>query len=182
MTAIRSPERGRMKGDAALVDIPDARDLSTSRPVPPLSGRVTGVDEPDNPKSFIAAPDSDVSRQAVAIPFATATQRSFAAVADQFNALARFGSDRPTLSPADGAELTVDTRDRYEGLFIRDGFIQVDQHRFHDTLEFVRADGAIRAKAVALGYGAQAQAVAVTSVPGGYVGRFGGHDIYVATT
>jgi hypothetical protein len=123
-----------------------------------------------------------MTQPAATVPFAAGAQRTFAAPGDQFNALTRFGSATPVLSPKDLAQATAERRKRYESIFVHDGVIQFDQHRIIDVLDFLRADEAIRAKAVALGYGAQAQAVPVTSVPGGYVGRFGGHDIYAATT
>jgi hypothetical protein len=135
----------------------------------------------DQPYST-AGSESDMTPPAVTAPFAAATQRTLAAAGDQFNALTQFGSAKPVLSAKDRASAIIERGKLYEGLFVRDGVIQLNQHGLLSVLEFLRADAAIRAKAVALGYGVEAQAVAVESVPGGYVGRFGGHDIYAAAT
>jgi hypothetical protein len=105
-----------------------------------------------------------------------AEQKSFIAAGDQFTALARFGRESAH------AVLVANEPYRqsgFENAFIKDGVIAIDAHgNLKSYLEYVRAVEAIQAKAVVLGYGAQAQAVPIDSVPGGYVGRFGGHDIY----
>ena len=126
-------------------------------------------------------PEGNVKIEA-AIPFATATQRSFAAAGNQFAVLTQFGSARPDAAPiGDRVTATNDARQRYQDIFVRDRVIQFDQNGYRGVQEYLRAAEVIRAKAVALGYGPLSESVDITSVPGGYVGRFGGHDIYAAS-
>jgi hypothetical protein len=115
---------------------------------------------------------------------AAATQQYFAAAGNQFNALTRFGSEGAgAVSIEDRARATEQRRIEYERVFRRDGILEIDANgrRLPGVADYFRAVEEIQAKALALGYGAQSKAVPITSVPGGYVGRFGGHDIYAAT-
>jgi len=133
-------------------------------------------------KYSIAGSAGDVTLQAVPTLSASATHLSFTAASNQFNALTRFGSEgADAVSIEDRARATALRRKEYESVFLRDGVLEIDSHGgLRDYLKYSRAVEAIRAKAAALGYGAQSQAVPITSVPGGYVGRFGGNDIYAA--
>ena len=124
----------------------------------------------------------DATLQAVPTQSAATTQLSFAVAGNQLNALARFGAEG-----ADGVSLecrTLATEHRlreYESRFVRDRVLEINANGLiPGIVEYLRAAEAIQAKAAALGYGAQSQTVPITSVPGGYVGRFGGHDIYAA--
>jgi hypothetical protein len=112
-------------------------------------------------------------------------QRAFAAAGDQFNALRRFASvgGAQGLSIEERAKATRQRMHEFETAFVRLGAIEVDAHgSLRDEIKYARAVEAIQAKALALGYGAQSTAVPITSVPGGYVGRYEGHDIYAATS
>jgi hypothetical protein len=182
-TTESTTDLGSQQGDVRPIDAPNGNyGVATTGPVTISSPGAAGAVESGDHTYSTAAPYSSTMPPAMPIPFAATAQRTFAAAGDQFNALTRFGTDRAPLSPKDRAQAIAEQRKVYEGIFVRGGVIEFDQHRIHDLFTFLRADEAIRAKAVALGYGAAAQAVPVTSVPGGYVGRFGGHDIYAATT
>jgi hypothetical protein len=110
-----------------------------------------------------------------------ATQLSFAAAADQLRALSEFGPRGSDAVSAEDRERAVARRRKeYESTFIRDGAIRLDSNGLLEFVAWSHAVEAIRAKALALGYGALSQTVPITSVPGGYVGRFGGNDIYAA--
>lgn len=124
----------------------------------------------------------DATLQAVPTLSAAATQLSFAAAVNQLNALARFGAaGGDGVSPECRARATELRVREYESRFIRDRVIEINANGLvPGIIEYLRAAEAIQAKAAALGYGAQSQTVPITSVPGGYVGRFGGHDIYAA--
>jgi hypothetical protein len=75
----------------------------------------------------------------------------------------------------------LDRRKKYESIFVKEGVIEIDSSgNIREHLKYARAVEEIRAKAAALGYGALSQSVPITDVRGGYVGRFGGHDIYVS--
>ena len=110
----------------------------------------------------------------------TLTRQSFAAASDQFNAMARFGFEKigsvfTGNSDNDPATISKARLDR----FLEGGVFTIDQHGdLHDYFDYTRAVEAIQAKAVALGYGPQSKAVPIDTVPGGYVGRYIGHDIY----
>ena len=114
---------------------------------------------------------------------AAASQQSFAAAGNQFNALMRFGSqgaDRASIE--ERARLMEERRRHFESVFVHERILEIDANFLNpEFIEYQRAVDAIRAKAAALGYGPQSLSVPITSVPGGYVGRFGGHDIYAAT-
>jgi hypothetical protein len=182
-TVERRTDDGSQQGDVGPVDAPNGNySLATSGPVTVSSPGTTGVVESGEQTYAVIGPYSYMTPPAMPIPFAGPTQQTFAAAGDQFNALTRFGTDRAPLSLEDRVQATEERRKLYETIFVRNGFIEFDQHGITDVLAFLRADAAIRAKAVALGYGALAQSVPVTSVPGGFVGRFGGHDIYAAAT
>jgi hypothetical protein len=119
-----------------------------------------------------------VTPQAAPVLSASVSQLSFRTATDQLSALTRFGSEATAVvSIEDKRRPTA----QFERVFLRDGAFEIDSHGdLRDYLKYARAVEAIQAKAVALGYGAQSQAVPITSVPGGYVGRFGGNDIYAA--
>lgn len=155
-----------------------AAKTTTNAPVIASSPQGTGAGESGDHTDPVAKPHDYVTPAATPIPLAAAVQQTFTAAGEQFHALTRFGTGRAPLSPEDRIQAIAEQRKLYEGIFIGGGSIEFDQHRIVDLLAFLRADEAIRAKAVALGYGAEAQTVPVTFVPGGYVGRFGGHDIY----
>lgn len=142
-------------------------------------GAEANVADCEHPSVGIAR---DVTLQAVPTLSAATTQMSFAVAGNQLNALARFGAEG-----ADGVSLECQARAteqrlrEYENRFLRDRVFEINANGALPKIgEYLRAVEAIRAKAVALGYGAEAQTVPITSVPGGYVGRFGGHDIYAA--
>jgi hypothetical protein len=124
----------------------------------------------------------DVLLQAMPTLSTAATQLSFVAAGNQFNALTRFGSEAGDAASTEYRTKGVaQSRNEYERIFLRDRVVEINANGLvPGVAEYIRAVNAIRAKAVALGYGAQAQSVPITSVPGGYVGRFGGHDIYAA--
>lgn len=125
-----------------------------------------------------ATTDPAVDVAPLVAPFRStgAEQKSFVAAGDQFTALARFGRE--------GANAVVVFNEPHrksglENAFIKDGVVAIDAHgNLKSYLDYARAVEAIQAKAVVLGYGAEVQAVPIDSVPGGYVGRFGKHDIY----
>lgn len=84
-----------------------------------------------------------------------ATQIALVTAVRQLSGLIRFGSDNATLKSKGALQQTV--------------------------VGYLRATLEIRAKAALLGYGPESKNVPITGVPGGYVGRFGGNDIYAAT-
>ncbi len=133
-------------------------------------------------KSYIAGSAGHATLEAVPTLSAAATQMSFAAAANQFNVLTRFGTEGANaVSIDDRARATAERRNEFESIFIRDGMISIDSNGgIRVIVEYLHAVEVIRAKAAALGYGAQSQTVPITEVPGGYVGRFGGNDIYAA--
>jgi len=133
-------------------------------------------------KTSSADSDDDVTQQAAPTPSAAALQRSFVAASSQFNALARFGSAAAdAFSLEDQARAWELKQKEFKNAFLHDKALEIDSHGdLRDYLKYLRAVEAIRVKAAALGYGAESQAVPINSVPGGYVGRFGGNDIYAA--
>jgi hypothetical protein len=117
----------------------------------------------------------DGRKQAVPALPAGAAQMSFAAAGDQLNALRRLRFEGPN-----EAEALAQRRNLYQRTFISGGAIELDSSgAIRSILEERRAIEAIQKKAAALGYGEQAT-VSFLSVAGGYVGRYGGHDIYAA--
>ncbi|HEX3482359.1 MAG TPA: hypothetical protein VHT91_45395 [Kofleriaceae bacterium] len=143
--------------------VKQARDVA--QPVP---GHVRGMPPP-------AAP-------ATLRPLVTVTRQSVVAAGDQFNAMAHPGFDRASVF-AIGDRVQDSAGRSKAGLdrFIQDGAFAVDQHGgVSDYLDYLRAVEAIQAKAVTLGYGAQAKAIPIDTVPGGYVGRYERNDIYAA--
>ncbi len=123
---------------------------------------------------------ADATLQPLSFRSAAAMQQSFAAADTAFTALTRFGYEvAQTVPIEDRVRAMAQIRKQQESAFIRNGIIEIDSSgSYRDIQEYWRAVEAIRAKAVALGYGAQSQTIPIVSVPGGYVGRFEGNDIY----
>lgn len=130
----------------------------------------------------VSRPVAEPATPAISAQSGAAMNPSFVAALDQFNALARFGVSAGDMVSENGrAHLSAEKSKALKDAFIHHGMVEIDAHGgFADYLKYARAADAIRAKAAALGYGVAAQAVPILPAPGGYVGRFGGHDIYAA--
>lgn len=86
-----------------------------------------------------------------------------------------------TSDAAEEVSLRAERSRAWKEAFLKNGVLEIDSHGgVADYLKYARAVDAIRAKAATLGYGPGSEAVPILPVPGGYVGRFGGHDIYAA--
>jgi hypothetical protein len=68
----------------------------------------------------------------------------------------------------------------HEGLIRPISLKLLAQHYHVNSLRALLAAVKIRAKASVLGYGSGSEAISITPVPGGYVARFEGNDIYAA--
>lgn len=118
-------------------------------------------------------------QQSIASDFPVATRLVLDAAASQFIGLTRFeayGTDAltdPFRASAGGLTGLKDS-------FIHDGVVEIIRGRAASFASYLHAVDVIRKKAAALGYGPEADAVPIDYVTGGYVGRFGGHDIYAA--
>jgi hypothetical protein len=131
----------------------------------------------------IGHPDDRVGFSLKSMPTSSraAVQLASAAAQHQFQALVLYGVGTNTASAAASLALTpAESRKGLKRAFIDRGFIEFDSNGFNDLSKYSAAANAIRAKAAALGYGAEANSVEITAVPGGYVGRFGGNDIYAS--
>lgn len=130
-----------------------------------------------------AAPSS-LAADAAATPRLESDMTAFsvagAAALSQFATLTRFGnSSSNAVSAAEQARLGSEA---LREQFFRKGRLDFLPHgRVADDLGYRESARAIREKAVQLGYGDMVQSVPIRSVAGGYVGRFGGHDIYAAS-
>jgi len=107
---------------------------------------------------------------------ATTAHLSLSAAAHQLNTMTQKVNVASTTISAQTSAASLEAKNA----FVLNGSVTFDpNHQVFSLLEYTNAVKAIQAKAVALGYGAQAQSVSVTGVPGGYVGQFSNNDIYV---
>ncbi len=109
-----------------------------------------------------------------------ATRLSLVAASNQLQSLALHA---PHLPGGEAGETPrtrrLKLREDLKHAFINEGFAELSANHNISIAAVVWASSAIRAKAAALGY-TNVDAVEITSVPGGFVGRFGGNDIYAA--
>lgn len=125
--------------------------------------------------------DRKVGRSLSSMPTLSkaATQLAAIAAQHQFQTLSLYGVGE-NVSAAAAARPLRDPKKALKQAFIDGGFMEFDSNGLNDLIKFSAAYRAIRDKAAALGYGAASNSVEITAVPGGYVGRFGGNDIYAS--
>ncbi|HYR10912.1 MAG TPA: hypothetical protein VEQ60_24240 [Longimicrobium sp.] len=175
MTDEKQGEAGASEDGHAIP--PDLREV----PVHTVAPDPCAEEGEHRPRPQRPHPASDAPLQTVPDVSGVVAQLSLAAAGNQFNALSRFGiQTADAVRMEDRVRAIARERNRYANIFLRDGALEIDSNGVRDYIEYQRAVEVIRAKAAALGYGAESQAVPITSVPGGYVGRFGGNDIYAA--
>lgn len=110
-----------------------------------------------------------------------ATRLESVIAAHQFHTLALYSAEwLVSTSLSDERSAQAARREALVQAFIEHGSAEFDSNRYSDILKFNAASRAIRAKAASLGYGPTANTVEITAVPGGFVGRFGGNDIYAS--
>jgi hypothetical protein len=127
------------------------------------------------------ASDTPSLRSMPTLSIAAARLESVVA-AHQFQTLARYGAESlVSTSLSDERRAQAARRAALVHAFIEHGAAEFDSNLYSDILKFNAASQAIRAKAASLGYGLAANTVEITAVPGGFVGRFGGNDIYAST-
>lgn len=119
-------------------------------------------------------PDSETPPLATSVS-AQAAQRSFADSSNQIAALMTFHPEFHSEFRPEVIARTLHDGETHVVAIRADGLDA-------DALAYIKAEDAIEAKALSLGYGSQDGAGDVTAVPGGYLRRYANHDIYSSLT